>query len=63
MNKLVFNRREDDFISTISRFAFLMKMLQRSTILFCENVVRQKINVVYKIYDYDTSWWFFKNFQ
>ncbi len=63
MNELIFNRREDDVVSTTSRLAFFMKMLQRSTILFCEDVVRQKIDVVYEVYDCDTTWRFFKNFQ
>jgi hypothetical protein len=51
MNLFVFNQRENDFMSTISRFTFLMKMLQRSTILLCKDVINQKINVVDKIHD------------
>ncbi len=55
MNELIFNRRENDVVSTISRLALFMKMLQRSTVLFCEDVVRQKIDVVYEAHDCDTT--------
>jgi hypothetical protein len=51
MYQLIFDRREDDFMTTISQQTMLMHFFQQSTIVDCADVVRENIDVIREIND------------
>ncbi len=46
--QFVFDKREDDFITTISQQTMFMHFLQQSIIIDCVDVVNEKFDVVHE---------------
>jgi hypothetical protein len=49
MNELIFNRRENDFVTTRSRFAMSVHIFQNATIARDVKFVRQYVDIVHEI--------------
>jgi hypothetical protein len=51
MYQFVFNRRKNDFVTTISQQTMFVHFLQQSTVVDRINVVNENVDVVHKIDD------------
>jgi hypothetical protein len=49
MNKFIFDRREDDFVTTRSRFAMSVHFFQNATVARDVKFVRQYVDIVHEI--------------
>jgi hypothetical protein len=49
MNKLIFDRREDDFVTTRSRFAVSVHFFQNATVTRDARFVRQYVDIVHEV--------------
>jgi hypothetical protein len=49
MNELIFDRREDDFVTTRSRFAVSVHFFQNATVARDAKLVRQYVDIVHEI--------------
>jgi hypothetical protein len=49
MNELIFDRREDDFVTTRLRFAMSVHFFQNATVARDARFVRQYVNIVHEI--------------
>jgi hypothetical protein len=49
MNELIFDRREDDFVTTRSRFAVSVQFFQNATVARDAKFVRQYVDIVHEV--------------
>jgi hypothetical protein len=49
MNELIFDRREDDFVTTRSRFAVSVHFFQNATVARDARFVRQYVDIVHEV--------------
>ncbi len=63
MYQFIFNRRKDDFVTTISQQTIFVHFFQRSTIVDYVDVVNENVDVVRKINDNHFTRRLLKKFQ
>jgi hypothetical protein len=63
MYQLIFNRRRDDFMTTISQQTMFVHFLQQSTITDRVDVVNENVNVVHEVDDNRFTRRLLKKFQ
>ncbi len=63
MYQFIFNRRKDDFMTTISQQTMFVHFLQQSTIVDRVDVVNENVNIVHEIDDNHFKRRLLKKFQ